>query len=339
MWPQLRAVTGAGTAWTLADIEHHAVAFDVACLSTPEVDHFCSSSAWVVPAAQALMPSRRPVIATDSATAPRSIFAAMANQHPDGFEYIEPLELAWGLASPLLGAEPVATVELALHRLAAERHWRMALLAGIVVDGAHSQALQRRLPRGWVLRLGQPTLRHRANIADGVDGFLARRSAQFRKTLLKNVRRAERAGISFAAVTVTAANAAALFERILACEQHSWKGRDEVGMSVDAMRNFYAAMLPMLAASGAARLMFASNADRDIAYVLGARLGAEYRGLQFSYHDDYAALSLGSLCQYHQIVALVAEGVELYDLGSEMEYKQRWAEENFVTTIHTIIRR
>lgn len=315
------------------------MAFDVACLRTPEIDHFCSSSAWVAPAARALMPSRRPVIATDSASAPRSIFAAMANQHPDGFEYIEPLELAWGLASPLLGADPTATVDLALQRLGAEKQWRMALLAGIVLDGAHSKAIQRSLPRGWVLRFGQPTLRHRANIADGIDGFLARRSPQFRKTLLKNVRRAERAGITFCTVTATPANAAALFDRILACEQHSWKGRDEVGMSVDAMRNFYAAMLPMLAATGTARLMFAVSADRDIAYVLGARMGTEYRGLQFSYHDDYAALSLGSLCQYHQIVALVGEGVTLYDLGSEMEYKQRWAEDNFVTTIHTIIRR
>ncbi len=284
------------------------------------------------------MPPRRAVIEADSSTAPRHVFAAMANQHPDGFEYIEPLELAWGLASPLLGADVDACVAMAVERLAREPAWRLTLLAGIPAHGAHTRALMRYLPHGWQVRLGQTSLRNRASLHGGLDGFMARRSPQFRRNLGKNVRRAAAAGITFAAVAITPENAAGLFERILACEKHSWKGRDGVGMSVESMRDFYAAMLPLLARTGAGRLMFAGLEGRDIAYVLGARIGDEYRGLQFSYHDEYANLSLGSLCQYHQIVALIAEGVTLYDLGSEMEYKQRWAEAAFVTQIHVVIR-
>lgn len=284
------------------------------------------------------MPARRAVIEADSNTAPRHVFAAMANQHPDGFEYLEPLELAWGLASPLLGADVDACVAMAVDRLAREPGWHLALLAGIQAGGAHTVALQRYLPRGWALKLGQTSLRNRASLHDGLEGFMARRSPQFRKNLGKNVRRAAAAGIAFTSVSITSENADGLFARILACEQHSWKGRDGVGMSVESMRDFYAAMLPRLGRTGAGRLMFATLDGNDIAYVLGARIGDEYRGLQFSYHDEFANLSLGSLCQYHQIVALIAEGVTLYDLGSEMEYKQRWAEQAFVTQIHVVIR-
>ena len=65
----------------------------------------------------------------------------------------------------------------------------------------------------------------------------------------------------------------------------------------------------------------------------------EYRGLQFSYDDEWSALSLGSLCQYHQIAGLCREGVARYDLGTDMEYKRRWAEEQFETTLLVVVAR
>ena len=326
------------TAWTIAELEQHAAEVDAACVATPDIDHFCSSSAWIIPASHALMPPRRAIIEASAGATSQQFFAAMANQHPDGFEYIEPLELAWGLASPMLGADIDACVALAVDRLAREPAWRLALLAGISAHGLHTRALQRHMPRSWALKLGQTSVRNRATLHGGIDGFMARRSPLFRKSLGKNIRKAGLAGITFTSVAITPDTADALFARILACEQHSWKGRDGVGMSVEAMRDFYAAMLPMLARTGAGRLMFAGLDGHDIAYVLGARIGDEYRGLQFSYHDEYANLSLGSLCQYHQIVALIDEGVTLYDLGSEMEYKLRWAEQTLVTQVHVVIR-
>jgi hypothetical protein len=282
------------------------------------------------------------MIAVDQAVDPKHFFAAMVAQHPDGFGYVEPLELAWGLASPLVGCKPEHAVALALETLATEPSWRLAVLAGIPLNGAASRALQQQLPRGWGLRQGQPSARHHASLdaerGAALDGFLQRRSVQFRKSLAKSIRKARTAGIEFVSEIVDADNCGAQFERILQCEQQSWKGRDAVGMSVDAMQEFYRHMMPMLAATGAARLMFARYGDRDIAYVFGARFGTTYRGLQFSYHDDFSAYSLGSLGQYYQIVALIDEGVTLYDLGSEMDYKRRWAEREFVTTAHLVIR-
>jgi CelD/BcsL family acetyltransferase involved in cellulose biosynthesis len=104
------------------------------------------------------------------------------------------------------------------------------------------------------------------------------------------------------------------------------------------MRAFYAAMLPRLCELGQQRTIFARIADRDVGYVLGAVSGGEYRGLQFSYDDDYAQLGVGSLLQYEQIVELVEEGVARYDLGTEMDYKRRWAEDTMETEMLVVIR-
>jgi len=64
----------------------------------------------------------------------------------------------------------------------------------------------------------------------------------------------------------------------------------------------------------------------------------EYRGLQFSYDDDTSKLGIGGLLQYHQIAELCADGVGRYDLGTEMDYKRRWAEETLATEMLVIVR-
>jgi CelD/BcsL family acetyltransferase involved in cellulose biosynthesis len=104
------------------------------------------------------------------------------------------------------------------------------------------------------------------------------------------------------------------------------------------MQLFYARMLPRLCALGQQRTMFARHAGRDVGYILGAVLDGEYRGLQFSYDDDLARLGLGGLLQYQQIAALCDEGVLRYDLGTEMDYKRRWAEATLETEMLVLVR-
>jgi CelD/BcsL family acetyltransferase involved in cellulose biosynthesis len=105
------------------------------------------------------------------------------------------------------------------------------------------------------------------------------------------------------------------------------------------MHRFYGDMLPRLAAHGRQRTLFARLGDRDVAYCLGAVFDGEYRGLQFSYDVEHERLSLGSLLQFHQIAELCAEGVRRYDLGQEMDYKRRWAEEAFETLLLVLVNR
>ena len=308
--------------------------FDREVAATPAIDRFCSSSAWILAASTALMPPR----AAFSFRGDHGYFAAMRGVHPAGFPYIEPIELAWGLASPLIGHDPRGLIEELVPLLASRRDWQIAILAGLTVAGPQRRALDTTLPARWERRRGQPTIRHVASLEGGLDGFLSRRSRELRKSLRKALRAADAEGLVFDDVRAPAGEAQALYARIQAVEAQSWKAREGVGISAGPMRAFYAAMLPRLCALGQQRTIFARKGDRDVGYILGAVMGGEYRGLQFSYDDDLARLGIGSLLQYHQIEALVAEGVTRYDLGTEMDYKRRWAEDIMETEMLVIVR-
>lgn len=308
--------------------------FDREVAVTPAIDRFCSTSAWVLAAAAALMPARAPF----SFRGAHGYFAAMRGVHPAGFPYIEPIELAWGLAAPLIGRDPEALVDEVVAVLAGRRDWQLAILSGHTADGAHRRALERALPPQWERRRGTPTLRHVASLDGGLDGFLARRSRELRKSIRKSLRAAEASGIVFESVRATRDAAGALYDRIQAVEARSWKSGEGVGISQGPMRAFYNHMLPRLCERGQQRTLFAREGELDIGYILGAVFEGEYRGLQFSYDHERAHLGLGGLLQYHQVAELCVEGVGRYDLGTEMDYKRRWAEEIMATEMLVLVR-
>jgi len=317
------------------DIAAVADDFDREVAATPAIDRFCSSSAWILAAARALMPARTPF----SFAGASGYFAAMRGMHPAGFPYIEPLELAWGLAAPLIGRDPVAIAAEVVTTLAQRRDWQLAIFAGLTADGPQRRALDRVLPPRWERRRGTPTVRHVASLDGGVDGFLSRRSRELRKSIRKSLRAAHQAGVVFESVRgSTAGDAAALYDRIQRIEAASWKARDGVGISAGPMRMFYELMLPRLCEQHQQRTLFARVAGRDVGYIFGAVLEGEYRGLQFSYDDEHAGLGIGGLLQYHQVVELCDDGVARYDLGTEMDYKRRWAEEVMTTEMLVLVR-
>jgi CelD/BcsL family acetyltransferase involved in cellulose biosynthesis len=308
--------------------------FDREVAATPAIDRFCSTAAWILAAASSLMPPRSPF----TFRGPNGYFAAMRGVHPAGFPYVEPVELAWGLASPLVGRDPEALASDVVAVLAARRDWQLAILSGITATGPQRRALERALPPRWERRRGTPTVRHVASLEGGVDGFLSRRSRELRKSLRKSLRAAEAAGVTFESVRASEGDAAALYARIQDVERQSWKAREGVGISAGPMRAFYGEMMPRLCATSQQRTIFARAADHDVGYILGAVFEGEYRGLQFSYDDDHAQLGLGGLLQYRQIVELCDERVTRYDLGTEMDYKRRWAEEVMETEMLVLVR-
>src|SRR5262249_557475 len=251
--------------------------------------------------------------------------AAMRGVHPAGFPYIEPVELAWGLAAPLIGGDPAPLVADVVRVLDERRDWQLAIFSGLTESGPQRKALEAALPTRWERRRGTPPLRHVASLAGGIDGFLGRRSRELRKSLRKSLRAASTAGVEFE--TIATGDAGTLYRRIQDVEARSWKSKQGVGIGAGPMRAFYGSMMPRLLAKGQHRLIFARRADRDIGYIFGAVFEREYRGLQFSYDDESARLGIGGLLQYHQVAALCDENVERYDLGTEMDYKRRWAED------------
>jgi len=308
--------------------------FDREVAATPAIDRFCSTTAWILAASAALMPPREPFSFRSAA----GYFAAMRGIHPAGFPYVEPVELAWGLAAPLIGRDPEALADAVGRLLAERRDWQIAILSGLLADGPQRRALDRALPARWERRRGTPTLRHIASLEGGVDGFLARRPRELRKTLRKGLRAAADAGVTFEPARASPREADALYERIQGVEARSWKAREGVGIASGPMREFYDHMLPRLCAHGQQRTMFARLDGRDVGYILGAVFEGEYRGLQFSYDDDHARLGLGGLLQFLQVAALCEEDVVRYDLGTEMDYKRRWAEEVMETEMLVVVR-
>lgn len=309
---------------TLEEFERQAHAFDAAVAVTPDVDHFCSSSRWILPANKALMSQREPWIFQGSS----GWVAMMRGRHPEGWYYLEPFEASWGLACPLAGpdADALAAEFVALcHRRRSE--WNVMLLMGLPEGSDLFKHVAQRLHPYYDLFRGQVTTRLIASLSGGVDSFLSRRTRNFRKALRNAQRRADNAGIEFHPCDVRGVRSArALYRRITDIEARSWKGRDGVGIESGAMHEFYRLMVGPLAKRGELRAVIAQHDGRDVGYVLGGVCGHQYRGLQFSFDNEYRQYSLGNLCQYHQIVDLCAEDVQTYDLGTDMEYKQRWAE-------------
>lgn len=318
---------------TLEELSDQSQVFDHAVEATADIDHFCSSSDWVLPAATALMPPREPWIFSSEGC----FWAFMRGQHPDGFGYLEPLEAMWALACPTLGSNHQLLVE-GLDALCAEgiSAWKIMALPGLAAGSELFLAIVSHFAADWQMGLGQSTARLIVDLDGGVDAFLSRRSREFRRGLLRSERKVESAGIEI----VDAADLAPeeLFARIQDVESRSWKGRQEVGITEGGMHDFYEQMMPRLCRRGAQRVLFARHEERDVAYIFGGlRLGG-YRGLQFSYDDDFREYGLGNVLQIEQIRLLCDEGALTYDLGMHMEYKLRWADREHETVTLLLMR-
>lgn len=317
--------------------------YDEAVARSVSVDQFCSSSAWVLPA-HAAFHSGHPVVACRIDEG----FVALARGYaPELGRFLAPLEAMWGLASPLVGPDERGLAQGAAEWLLTDPDWNLLWLGGLSKDGLSFTTLVRSLGPRVQLRLGPSTVRYRASLGGGFDGWLSRRSPVFRKRLRQALRWAK-AELTFewvdAATAFDPASAAAMFQRIHAVETRSWKGREGTGFVTGDMYGFYERMVPSLAlkqgrSGHGLRVLFARQGERDVAVCFGGVFGDTYRGLQNSFDDDFRSRSLGNVMQAESIARLCEEGVRLYDLGSEMDYKARWAESAFETVTLLVIRR
>lgn len=298
---------------TLAELDEESPRYDALVHAASDLDRFCSSSDWMLPAVH-LQPGRTPWLRRGE----HGYASFMATEH-EGRPWLEPLEAAWGLGSPLIGHP----IELAVELGAALREVpRAVMICGLPRASLRFQAIASVLHPRYDLGLAQPTRRFIASLEGGVDGFLARRTRNFRRSLERARRRASEEKISFVECTDPEDG----WRRMLAVEGQSWKGLEGVGFTSGDFIAFYREMIPRLHRRGALRLLFAQRDGRDLAFILGGIFADTYRGLQFSFLDEESDLSLGNLCQLEQISRLSAEKIAFYDLGSEVEYKRRWGE-------------
>lgn len=311
---------------TFEQLSSEATLYDEAVLRTPGIDHFCSSSFWILPAAEHLMVPGGPWVRRS-----RGAYVALARSDDGpGSSVLHPLEAMWALPSPLVGAEPEELSQFLLEALANDPGWGAVFLTGLHERSALWKTLVPALSRRYELARGPVARRYAVDLTDGVDGFLRNRSSGFRKNLRKAERRARQVELRFEIADDGAPEET--FERLLAIERRSWKGRRGVGIDTDPMCAFYRSMNRRLVERGARRLLFATIEGDDAAYIFGGLFGKTYRGLQFSFDDRYSEHSLGNLCQLEEIRRLSDDGVESYDLGTEVPYKKRWGDRVFATS-------
>lgn len=324
---------------TFSQLDVRSAAFDARVAESPAIDLFCSSSDWVLPARLAFAPRARPFVLELQ----EGFVALMSVPTVEGGRALLPLEASWGLASPFIGPEPEALVA-GLFRLMdqAEPPADAMFLSGVEPEGRAFRAIeaQAAASRRWIFYEGATAGRHAADLSGGPDAFLARRSAKFRANARRERRLAGAAGVTYEAASRFDTPEAVLrtWERIQAVERRCWKGLSGHGIDQDPGYTFYRVMVLRLAAKGRLRVVFARQGDDDIAYVFGGVFGETYRGLQCSFVDEHRAHAPGVLVHLEMIERLCAEGVSLYDLGSEMEYKRRWGEPGLTTVTCVIVR-
>ncbi|MEM6531135.1 MAG: GNAT family N-acetyltransferase [Myxococcota bacterium] len=300
---------------------------------TPDIDGFCSSTDWVVPAHRALMAERVPKIWRGD----DSYLALALATAEDGRRFLQPLEAAWCLACPLLGARVDTLARQTARLLHAERDtFDLALLCGLTPNTAFLSKVARALVPFFELRQGPSTVRHIADLGEGVDAYLGRRSRNFRRSVERARKKCSAAGVTVERVTPFV-DSRAIYERIMSVEMRSWKGQEASGITEGGMRELYAQIVGRLIERGTLELSFARADDRDVAYILGGRFKDSYRGLQFSFDADYEHLSLGNVIQIDTMRRLEAEGVVDYDLGTDVPYKSRWADRQHETIMLVVV--
>ena len=319
---------------SLEEFDRGSDRFDALAGSASGIDVFCSLSDWGVPAHRALTPERSPWIFHSSAG-----YVTMMKRRSRQVCYLEPLEALWGLGCPIVGLDPQRMSSVFGDLLRASTDWDVAIVTGVLLKSDLLRSLRDYVGRHFIVRAGPTLTRCVASLVGGVSGYLSRRSGNFRRNLRRATRRVEAAGFVFErCYGPSDSSPNDTFDRILAIERRSWKGRQHVGIEAGPMQDFYREMYCRLVRRGGNRVLFARHRGHDVAYVLGGVFQGGYRGLQFSFDADYRQYSLGNVCQYHQITDLCHEGAERYDLGTWMEYKCAWAE-NAVDSVTLVITR
>lgn len=323
------------TSLDLTQLESAADDFDADVSNTNEIDQFCSSSFWTLPAAIELMPPRTPAIRRSS----EGWLAFMQGEHAGSGRYLEPLESSWGLACPLIGRDPTTLVKWFADVLEQSRaQWDLTLLAGVpsgsqlLINIAHILSKRFR-----VLRHAQSS-RHVASLIGGMDAFLSRRTPNFRRSLRRAQIKAGHLQLQYEHhCPQDAKTALALFDRVQSIECNSWKGIEEVGIATGSFGAFYRNMVPRMARRGSLHVLFVKHEGRDIAFFLGGLFGDTFRGLQASFNEQHRAWSLGNLCQLAMLERLPKQ-VRYYDLGSAgLQYKTRWAEQTITSEVLVVL--
>jgi len=356
---------------TIEDLDRRWADVETAADATPGIDPWCSGLDWQIPVTLGFAPTaNRLLFATDDGSG----FALLASyRDPNGTQVLSGLEPLWGFGSPILGPDPGAigaalalvlgsgtTTDSGAGAIAPP--WQTMVLPGLPpisrptgptsqrrpaapagssdqteTSPGHHTSLPLALALASLGRAGfaEGITRQLIDLDDGYEAWLQRRSPKFRRNLRRAGRQAADAGLT----VVNGADDPDVFDRLLAIEQRSWKGLDGSGITGDAMTVMYRTMVDRLRTRGRLLVHLAVLDGDDVGYILGGVRDRRYRGLQLSYTDDAAGLSVGNVLQAHQLAELDHwDLADVYDLGMDFDYKRRWADRTETSVVLVIQR-
>lgn len=290
--------------------------------ATGGIDRFCSGPDWTTSTQRTFAGDQAPIVLGEDGRWAATLVRLTA---ADGGTVLLGLDTMWGFACPLLLPDPAAHAPAVAEALAdpsATPAWDRLVLTGFDPGTALVAHTARALSTFGPVLGGPGVTRCRADLSDGADAWLGRRSRRFRARLRRIREEAEAEGVSIAWV----AEEADLLARLVAIEERSWKGQRDDGLVAPDMRRLYGHLIARLGARGRLRCAVATMGGRDVGYILGGVRAGIYRGFQLSYTTDVADLGVGHLLQWAQVQALEGEEVHTYDLGMDMPYKRRWAD-------------
>lgn len=286
---------------------------EAAALSTPGVDAFCSSPDWMFAAQDAWEPDAEPWLwELDGG------YVAFLRERAGLLRVLTPFDRMWGYSCSLLG-----DVAGDFASLLPEADCQLAIVTGLSQSARLWDELITALEPRCELGRGDSQFRWQAKL----EGYWERRSRKLRQELRRMRKRAGERGVAF-----ERAGGSDVYERILDVEARSWKGPVGTGLMHGDMLRFYEVLVRRLAARERLRVLFARLNGSDIGYIAGGVIGDQYRGLQFSFDDRFRDLGIGNLMQAAEIDALIEGGFALYDLGIDIDYKSRWADEKIETS-------
>lgn len=303
--------------------------WDAAVDVTPGVDAWSTGSDWAFSTHETW--GAGPEVILNDAKLGWAGFGRLTSEGADCLIGLDPV---WAYSCPFIGANPVAVTRAAADALVHIPGWDVLFLTGLLPEGPMFDAVVGAFGRRHQLFRGPDAVRCVIDLSTGIEPWWATQSERFRR----NIRRARRAAEGVLTFEVCDGwQADLLIDRLVAIEARSWKGLEGSGIVEPSSTAGYRRIVERLVPDRL-RACVAVIDGVDVGYVLGGVRGGTYRGLQLSYVDTASELSVGHLLQDHEIHRIALEGLTKYDLGMEMEYKQRWTAET-ETTSTIVVRR
>ncbi len=238
-----------------------------------------------------------------------------------------PLEAHWGFGSPLLGPHAVDLLQEAIEQL--RRASKQASITLSIPGLTPRSPLMHQLLAAFPACQAQRQDSHAAaSLEGGFEGWLTRRSRNFRQKLGRAQRKAKQRSVSLVRYAPKSEHdARALYLRMLDVERCSWKGPVREGLL--ALKSFYGELLCGYARRSAARVIIARCEGQDIGFCFGGLSHGVYRGQQTSYAEAWSDCSLGLLMHAETAMWLCDDGAHLQHFGPvqrSMSYKASFCE-------------